>query len=195
VRVCRRCGDEKQEDQFKPLPSGNRSKVCRRCHRQNCDKQKIRDAGKRWRDKNPGYELKKRYGISAEEYQKLFALQKGCCAICGKKPSGVRKKRLSVDHNHVTDIVRGLLCGLCNAWLGRICDKIEIVLFVVTYLRRGETTIPIYEHMCPNNHKFERLHKSADDLPEPCPHCGASAEKVEISVPAKFQWGSKGRGF
>jgi hypothetical protein len=47
-------------------------------------------------------------------------IQDGRCAICRKKPQTGR--RLSVDHDHKTGEVRGLLCTLCNQGLGYFKD-------------------------------------------------------------------------
>lgn len=46
--------------------------------------------------------------ITEGQYALMFNSQKGVCAICKSPPSA--KKRLSVDHDHVTGYVRGLLC-------------------------------------------------------------------------------------
>ena|SRR5216684_6981124 len=69
------------------------------------------------RIKGRGYLLKSRYGISEQEYNALNAKQGGLCAICHQPPRG-KMKRLSVDHDHVTNIVRGLLCITCNRTIG-----------------------------------------------------------------------------
>jgi hypothetical protein len=50
-------------------------------------------------------------GISEDEYAELLERQGGVCAICGNPP---KTRRLSVDHNHRTGKVRGLLCFRCN---------------------------------------------------------------------------------
>lgn len=55
-----------------------------------------------------------RYGLSWGDYQNLLAAQDGKCKICGLAPI---KRRLVVDHCHVTGRVRGLLCHLCNCAL------------------------------------------------------------------------------
>src|SRR6266571_4465289 len=44
----------------------------------------------------------------------LSLIQKGLCGICAKK------KRLLIDHNHTTGVIRGLLCYSCNSSLGKI---------------------------------------------------------------------------
>lgn len=51
------------------------------------------------------------YGLSWDEYELLLACQDHRCAICGGLP---RKHALSVDHDHKTGEVRGLLCSRCN---------------------------------------------------------------------------------
>jgi hypothetical protein len=50
-------------------------------------------------------------GISADDYKRLLEAQDGVCALCGNPP---KTRRLSVDHNHRTGTVRGLLCHRCN---------------------------------------------------------------------------------
>ncbi|KKN66086.1 hypothetical protein LCGC14_0475640 [marine sediment metagenome] len=62
------------------------------------------------------YNIKIRYGMTIEDYNKIFIKQNGCCAICGRQQSK-QKRRLSVDHNHKTGQIRGLLCQSCNAHL------------------------------------------------------------------------------
>ncbi len=84
-------------------------------------------------------QIVKRYGITLEEYEQMFAAQKGVCAIC-KNPEtklDIRHgtiKQLAVDHCHNSKKVRGLLCQRCNIGLGRIGDSIEIARAMVTYL-------------------------------------------------------------
>ena len=57
-------------------------------------------------------------------YDRLFFEQKGCCAVCGKHQSEL-KKALGVDHNHVTGQIRGLLCSACNFLIGHL-EKGEV---------------------------------------------------------------------
>jgi hypothetical protein len=75
--------------------------------------------------------LKYRYGISIEGYEKLLKEQKGGCAICNKFPNG---RRLSIDHNHETGVIRGLLCDRCNTALGLLREDINIVKNLEGYL-------------------------------------------------------------
>lgn len=54
-------------------------------------------------------------GIDDDLYESLLASQDGHCALCPTKP---KTRRLHVDHNHRTGMVRGLLCYRCNRQLG-----------------------------------------------------------------------------
>lgn len=74
------------------------------------------------RTKNKRYNLKRQYGISLEEFERLKQSQGNKCAICGWQPPFGGQKELSVDHCHETKKVRGLLCPACNGFLGRIKD-------------------------------------------------------------------------
>lgn len=62
------------------------------------------------------YRLLSRYGINANEYDRMFIEQDGLCAIC-KNPD---KINLAVDHNHTTNQVRSLICLHCNIIVGII---------------------------------------------------------------------------
>jgi len=83
--------------------------------------------------------LKFRYGITGEEYDRIFLEQDGKCAICGEsKPVRKRDHYLHVDHDHVKDIVRGLLCDNCNKGLGHFKDSISLLQKAIEYLKKSE---------------------------------------------------------
>lgn len=75
--------------------------------------------------------LKIRYGISEVDYLRLFFKQKGICAICKKKSP---ERKLSVDHDHETGQIRGLLCQPCNLGIGFLNDDPKNCLFAAQYL-------------------------------------------------------------
>ena len=60
--------------------------------------------------------LKKRYGITFEQYSEMFKKQEGKCAIC-KTHEKELNKILFVDHDHKTNKARELLCHKCNVAL------------------------------------------------------------------------------
>lgn len=85
--------------------------------------------------------LKKRFGISEEIYNDMFAAQKGLCAVCRKPEtgrSGVKRslRMLAVDHCHDSGKVRALLCHSCNAGLGHFKDSPALLNEAAEYLKQ-----------------------------------------------------------
>ena len=78
-------------------------------------------------------QLKNKYGITKDQYNELFNKQNGCCAICGRHQSMI-KKTLAVDHNHETNEIRGLLCQSCNLILGHANDNIDVLKNAIKYI-------------------------------------------------------------
>lgn len=84
-----------------------------------------------------------KYGLVEGAYDKIFRDQNGVCAICGKPETRrLRGKltNLSVDHDHETGEVRGLLCSRCNFGLGQIGDVLEGALAYIASGRVGVDT-------------------------------------------------------
>lgn len=79
------------------------------------------------------YILKSKYNLTTEQYLDMYYAQQGCCAICGK-PETELKRSLYIDHNHKTGKVRGLLCPNCNFFLGYVKENIDTLLNMATYL-------------------------------------------------------------
>jgi hypothetical protein len=79
-------------------------------------------------------ELKKTFGINADQYEAMLKEQNHTCAICGKPE--ICNRALAVDHCHSTKRVRGLLCTNCNMALGKFQDNIENVKKAAEYLAR-----------------------------------------------------------
>lgn len=82
----------------------------------------------------------KKYGLTAEDYNKIFVGQGGVCAICGRPPDG---KSLAIDHDHTIEKVRGLLCSDCNLMLGGANDSTETLARAIKYLSAGQQELPI----------------------------------------------------
>ncbi len=74
-----------------------------------------------------------KYGVTVEEYNKMFEFQQGGCAICRQAQP---EKNLAVDHNHETDEIRGLLCFKCNIILGHLNDDEDLLWKIAEYLKR-----------------------------------------------------------
>lgn len=76
-------------------------------------------------------QLRHKYGISIDDWNRMFKQQKGACAICKAK-----KVCLCVDHNHRTGAVRELLCAQCNYAIAHLKDSATLALEAARYLKR-----------------------------------------------------------
>ena len=109
------------------------------------DPEKHRERSRQWRKNNPDsikaidrrHGLKQKFSISDVQYEWLFEKQHGLCYICGQEETrlyrGV-KVRLSVDHDHETGLIRGLLCSDCNIGIGMFGDSVPLLKKVIEYL-------------------------------------------------------------
>lgn len=125
---CKKCHSDYAKDWAKRNP--DRVKAARRRLLANnpeyVERQKARGAA--WRAENPDrirdYHRFRKFKMTVEEYERLSAVQDGCCGICGVRPTD---QALSVDHDHSCcpttptcgRCSRGLLCRHCNLALGR----------------------------------------------------------------------------
>jgi hypothetical protein len=143
-KSCVRC------NQIKPLTafwqkSANWNKThpfCKDC----ADRPAIRESFKKQRMQNPSkyadIHLRRKYGISLEEYEALLASQDGVCAICKKENTQRdwrldRPRRMHVDHCHQSGKVRGLLCVRCNNGIGFFRDHPALLTAAIAYLSRS----------------------------------------------------------
>lgn len=81
----------------------------------------------------------KKYGLSANDYKLLYEKQNGVCAICGKpeiaKNNTGTTRLLSIDHDHQTGKVRGLLCMSCNIFLGHLEKNAKYISKALIYAK------------------------------------------------------------
>ena len=136
-KTCSRCDVRKHFDEFQARPkhTDGKSSWCQDCTRAA---QITSQAQRKGRDRH----LRNTYGITLTTYESILAGQGGGCAICGSRETSRHKKTgtkhsLHVDHCHETGVVRGILCGRCNASLGMFSDSKEALLKAIAYLERG----------------------------------------------------------
>lgn len=85
--------------------------------------------GKRLADRKS--HLKRKFGLTLEQYNAMLARQRGCCAICRRPPRNIA---LHVDHDHVTGAIRGLLCFQCNNGLADLQEDPGLLAKAASYL-------------------------------------------------------------
>ena len=162
VKRCSRCRQEKSRKEFSKCRTRkdgyhNWCKACFKQYRQKNrkrilkynkqyyqkNKKRLCEYSKQWWQKNKKrYRLSRRkyalnyyYNLTPEEYDTMFAEQRGCCGICNRHQSKLKRK-LDVDHNPKINKVRGLLCRNCNIGLGYFFHNTEYLKQAIKYLRR-----------------------------------------------------------
>lgn len=106
------------------------------------NKDKCRLSQDRWRKENKEWvkdrgfkkHLISSYGITIDDYLEMHESHAGLCGICGQPEKNGR--RLSVDHDHDTGAIRGLLCSLCNRGLGQFKDSVPLLCRAIAYLTK-----------------------------------------------------------
>ena len=127
IKTCIIC-----EKDFRPRDRSNKGicgdTECRYKHRLKINRDN-KARRKRKPDYKPGHI--KTYGLTLEQYEAMVEYQDHKCKICGipETENSLDKngnpKRLSIDHDHETGQIRGLLCNPCNTALGSFRDNVE----------------------------------------------------------------------
>ena len=163
MKKCRKCGREKPLEEFYKMAGmrdGHRNE-CKACNlaakarRHQANPEPVRERARRWKRENPERDaanqaafrtsgkkrvsdrkshLRRKFGISLEDYEQLLQDQGGRCAICERPPR--EDIALHVDHEHGTGRIRGLLCFRCNNALGDLGDSRERLDAAAEYLDR-----------------------------------------------------------
>lgn len=86
----------------------------------------------KWKDSM----LRRDYGISLDTFNEMRVQQSGRCLTCGIHEDDLTRP-LNVDHCHVTNKVRGLLCCNCNTAIGLLKENITVIDRVKQYLEKS----------------------------------------------------------
>lgn len=134
MKTCTKCLIEKPLSEFY-APKGRKRADGRPYYLPSCKEcfaAYYRDNAERQKASSRANHIKKRYGLTVEEYDAILA--KGC-GICGEGAT----TRLVLDHCHTTDKVREALCNTCNVGLGSFRDDTSRLQAAVAYLERHAT--------------------------------------------------------
>jgi hypothetical protein len=111
-KICSKCKEFKQYTNFtkdRSIKDGYKSR-CRICKNAENSEYKKTTKGKLAKKRQ---DIRRLYGLTLEQWGKMFTDQGGACKICGRID-----RKLCVDHSHKTGEIRGLLCKGCNLKLG-----------------------------------------------------------------------------
>jgi len=67
----------------------------------------------------------------------MMLAQQGKCAGCERdfaSLTGIKNDVAHIDHDHVSNVIRGLLCRSCNHVLGLVDDDTKILRRLASYL-------------------------------------------------------------
>lgn len=152
-KICTKCTTEKHIEDFsnKRISSGNYTKNtwCKTCeNKERGDRAKakrlnvikddvyyfnlerIKALSKDYRRPN----RVKKYGITVEDLDRMELEQNNKCYLCNKEAIHNSFGTLVIDHSHVTNKVRKLLCSACNALLGAAKDSPEFLRKCASYI-------------------------------------------------------------
>lgn len=162
TKVCTTCGIEYPAT-LEYFYKGEHNKFglhpkCKKCTREYDNSEKRKAAKREWVSRNlekrrevsrkskqiPKAKAKQRlaevlrsYGLTEDDLVSRLDSQKGCCEICGDSLVYPDSKRFyTVDHNHTTGEVRGLLCNECNLAIGNLKEDKNIFLSAIKYLEK-----------------------------------------------------------
>lgn len=147
-RNCTRCKRMLALENFSRQKSGKygRLTVCKECKR---TEGRAAARSGRWPSFTPqgqrSFNLRKKYGITPEQYETLFLSQERKCALCrGTEVNGnAIVRNMPVDHDHDSKHVRGILCSTCNIWLGNYEEFVSRLPLgqesIIDYLKPKDT--------------------------------------------------------
>ncbi len=108
-------------------------------------KKQIQEHNNQYRQQNPDRLRNKAHNLAEGEYQQMLKQQNGVCAICGLietvKTHEGKVRSLSIDHNHITGKIRGLLCNKCNNGIGKLSvdeHGTELLCSAISYIRNTD---------------------------------------------------------
>ena len=145
VRICKGCKKSLLLTAF-TVRGGRVNKRCDKCLAPSRKAQakpgykKIsRENARKWNEINPvqrrAINFKSRYDLALDDYERLRFSQGNRCAIC-ERPANPNEW-LAVDHDHTTEVIRGLLCQTCNRGLGHFKDDLQLLYRACRYLEGG----------------------------------------------------------
>ena len=136
MKICKTCNVEKEEDSFY-RNRGSRLASCKQC----CYEKELKyfsDPDNRLKKRKTT--IKRKYGLSFEDYVKMLESQSYSCKICNKalEENGSKDIKPHIDHCHSTGRVRGVLCSYCNTMLGVFNDDPEYFYKAINYLKGSD---------------------------------------------------------
>jgi hypothetical protein len=164
LKICTSCGIPQLESEFGKAQESfdglrGTCNTCRNKKRKEKypeERDKLTQRQRNGRKNDPirfrGYDMKKRFGVTWEEFDRRFAEQGNKCAGCGTTESGESSGSWHIDHDHACcplpkrktcgKCIRGILCRSCNLALGNARDDVDRLRGLATYLENYQKNGP-----------------------------------------------------
>ncbi len=100
------------------------------------NRDRMRKYAKKYRDAHrdvPAH-LERKYGITVADKEKMYKDQGGLCAVCGEPMADVFDRDCQVEHDHVSNKVRGLVHWYCNIMVGVVENHPTMLEKIYKYL-------------------------------------------------------------
>lgn len=125
---CRICKNDLDRDLFYKSANGIVRQPCKACQKECARREHIKT-------------LSCRYGLTEVEADFIASVDTAICAICGTEI-----KQFHIDHDHLTNKFRGLLCANCNLGIGFLNDNILILEKAIEYLKSPTYKVLVKDH-------------------------------------------------
>jgi hypothetical protein len=131
IRNCSQCKQALPVSMFHIIGKKNKNHArfqspCKKCANANRDIEYRKIA-----------QRKKKYNMSTEDYYTKLNLQNNCCDICNISIIDYGKE-FTIDHCHITNKIRGLLCNTCNSGIGMLKENELILEKAIKYLKKWQ---------------------------------------------------------
>ena len=123
MKRCRKCFQDKDDQEFYLCKRKGGNPNARHTECKKCAKERIKLANSANPDRARNSHLLRNYGITLADFNRMVLAQGSKCACCGTSEPRGKHNQWCVDHDHVTGLVRELLCKDCNIVLGLVDDS------------------------------------------------------------------------
>ncbi len=157
ARICPQCQQDLPQEAYQPSAwRKGRGNPCRNCSKLTHKAYRVKNYGKlragdklkylRHREATRARDYRKKYGLLLSDIDDIFNRQHGRCLGCFENLTigNKRGERYHVDHNHLTNKVRGLLCPACNTTLGLVKENTATLRRLIAYLDYDRSKLLVY---------------------------------------------------
>jgi len=150
-QICTKCEQEKPSSEFYKRTSYGLNRSCKDCDKayqkeyrqKNAHRLKAKRRTEADKLRCNATRIKRVYGLEVYEFEAMLKSSLNC-GICGSEFT--KDNPFCIDHCHVTEDVRGLLCRKCNLGIGNLNDNPSLLRKAISYLESHLTKSEVKNH-------------------------------------------------